>query len=250
MLSSNELSELYKIISDENQTFENISQSFSETFNKCDQLKIAISLCILIKDNLLNVQQRIISFYILYLMKKYDKLEITPFLPLIIETIQSTKNKTEQNFLLDFLYNQINYLNTSVKNYIQDNTKTVKVNIPHLQMLYEKYNSEQSKSGNKKTNDYIRHVLYDRKKSDIKNVDNHPNSDLTNSINVNDELAFKYYVPNYMSFCPMNMNLNNNNGNVRKFFDMEPIWLIPNLKHNFIWENEKVEKAKEEEEKK
>ena len=98
-------------------------------------------------------------------------------------------------------------------------------------------------------NDYIRHVLYDRKKSDIKNVDNHQNKDLTNSINVNDELAFKYFVPNYMSFCPMNMNLNNNNGNVRKFFDMEPIWLIPNLKHNFIWENEKVENIKEEEKK-
>ena len=57
MLSSNELSELYKIISDENQTFENISKSFSVSFNKCDQLKIAISLCILIKDNLLNLHQ-------------------------------------------------------------------------------------------------------------------------------------------------------------------------------------------------
>jgi hypothetical protein len=37
MLSPNELSDLYVIISDENQTFENISQSFSETFNKSDQ---------------------------------------------------------------------------------------------------------------------------------------------------------------------------------------------------------------------
>lgn len=250
MLSSNELSELYKIISDENQTFENISQSFSETFNKCDQLKIAISLCILIKDNLLNLHQRLISFYILYIMKRNDKLEITPFLPLIIEIIQTTKNKTEQNFLLDFLYNQINYLNTSVKNYIQDNTKNVKMNIPHLQMLYEKFNYELNKNGNnKKINDYIRHVLYDRKKSDIKNVDNHPNIDLSNSINVNDELTYKYFVPNYMSICPMGMNLNNNNGKGSKFFDMEPIWLMPSLKHNFIWENEAVDNIKEEEKK-
>lgn len=70
MLSQNELSNLYQIISKENQTFENISQSFSETFNKCDHLKIAITLCILIKDNLLNLPQRLISFYILFLMKK------------------------------------------------------------------------------------------------------------------------------------------------------------------------------------
>ena len=246
MLSSNELSNLFKIISEENQTFENISQSFSESFDKCDQLKIAITLCILIKDNLLNVHQRLISFYIHYLMKKNDNLEISPFLPLIIETIQTTKNRNEQNFLNDFLYNQINYLNTSVKNYIQDNTKMVKINIPYLQMLYEKYNSELNKNGNnKKTNDYIRHVLYDRKKSDIKNVDNHPNMDIANSINVNDELGFKYFEPNYMSFCPMNIKSNNG----RNFFDLEPIWIMPCLKHNFIWENEKNENNKEEDKK-
>ncbi len=252
MLSSNELSDLYKLISDENQTFENISQSFLETFNQYDQLKIAISLCILIKDNVLNTHQRIISFFILYLMKKNDKQDITPFLPLIIDTIKTTKNKTEQNFLIDFLYNQINYLNTSVKNYIQDNTKTIKINVKHLQMMIEKYNTEQSKiCNNKKENDHIRHVLYDRKKSDIQNIDNHPKIDLSKTINVENEMAYKYFVPNYMCFCPMNMNLNNTNNTVnrRKFFDLEPIWLMPSLKHNFIWQKEKGENDKEEEKK-
>ncbi len=252
MLSSNELSDLYKIISDENQTFENISQSFLDTFNQCDQIKIAMSICILIKDNLLNTHQRIISFFILYLIKKNDKQEITPFLPLIIDTIKTTKNKTEQNFLIDFLNNQINYLNTSVKNYIQDSTKTSKITGPHLQMMIEKFNIEQSKiCNNKKENDHIRHVLYDRKKSDIKNIDNHPKIDLSQSINVENEMAYKYFVPNYMCFCPMNMNLNNTNNtlNGRKFFDTEPIWLMPSLKHNFIWEKEKTENDKEEEKK-
>jgi hypothetical protein len=246
MLSQNELSNLYQIISKENQTFENISQSFSETFNKCDHLKIAITLCILIKDNLLNLPQRLISFYILFLMKKNDKLDISPFLPFIIEIIQNTKNKIEQNFLNDFLCNQIHYLNTSVKNYIQDNTKTVKINVHYIQMLYEKYNNELNKNGNnKKINDHIRHVLYDRKKSDIKNVDNHPKMDLVDSINIEDELGFKYFDPNYMSFCPMNVN----GSNGRNFFDLEPIWIMPCLKHNFIWENEKKVNIKEEDEK-
>lgn len=253
MLSPNELSVLYKIISDENQTFENISQSFSESFKKCDQLKVATSLCILIKDNLLNIHQRLISFYLIYLMKKNDELEITPFLPFIIETIKTSKNKNEQFFLSDFLNNQINYLNTSVKNYIEDNTKTVKIKIQDLQNLCNKYYLEQSKIGNNKKNyDYLRHVLYDRKKSDIKNVDNHLNSNLAKSINVDDELAFKYFVPNYMSFCPMNMisNQSNNSGNGCEIFDTEPIWLLPNLKHNFIWENGKLDNDKEEGEKK
>jgi hypothetical protein len=253
MLSPNELSVLYKIISDENQTFENISQSFSESFKKCDQLKVATSLCILIKDNLLNIHQRLISFYLIYLMKKNDDLEITPFLPFIIETIKTSKNKNEQFFLSDFLNNQINYLNTSVKNYIEDNTKTVKIKIQDLQNLCNKYYMEQSKIGNNKKNyDYLRHVLYDRKKSDIKNVDNHLNSNLAKSINVDDELAFKYFVPNYMSFCPMNMisNQSNNSGNSCEIFDTEPIWLLPNLKHNFIWENGKLDNDKEEGEKK
>ena len=253
MLSPNELSVLYKIISDENQTFENISQSFSESFKKCDQLKVATSLCILIKDNLLNIHQRLISFYLIYLMKKNDELEITPFLPFIIETIKTSKNKNEQFFLSDFLNNQINYLNTSVKNYIEDNTKTVKIKIQDLQNLCNKYYLEQSKIGNNKKNyDYIRHVLYDRKKSDIKNVDNHLNSNLAKSINVDDELAFKYFVPNYMSFYPMSMisNQSNHSGSSCEIFNREPIWLLPNLKHNFIWENGKLDNDKEEGEKK
>ena len=245
MLSSNELSNLYKIISDENQNFENISHSFVQLFNKCDQLKIAMSLCVLIKDNILTLHQRLISFYLLYIMEKNDKLEISPFLPLIIETIHTTKKKVEQNFLLDFLYNRINYINISVKNYIEDDKKKVNVNISHIQMLYEKYNSEKEKIGNNvRVNDFIRNVLYDRKKADIKNVDNHSNTDLSNLIKTDEELSFKYYEPNYMSFCPISLN-RNIGGRGKKIFDMEPIWILPKLKHNFIWENEKIDNSKE-----
>ena len=238
MLSSNELSLLYKLISDDNQTFENISQLFTESFEKSDYLKIAISLYTLIKDNLLNVHQRLISFYILYYIQKSEQLEINPFLPLIIETIQLSKNKNEQSFLSDILLNQINYLNISVKNYIQDNSKTVKLNVPYIQKLYEKYNLEKNKLGNYiKINDYIRHIVYDRKKSDIKNIDNHPNIDISKSINIKNELSYNYFEPNYMSFCPMNAN----NESGKKFFNMEPVWVMPNLKHNFIWELEQKE---------
>ena len=233
MLSPNELSKLYKIISDENQTFESISRSFEELFKGIDKLRMALSLSILIKDNLLNVTQRLISFYLIYLMKKNLNIEIGPFLPLIIETIQKTKYKSEQNFLFDLLNDQINYIYSTVKNFIKDNTKNSydKTNIFLLQNHYNKYLNE--KSSDKKMNKYIRHVLYERKKVDSRNIENHSNINLLYNINPKEEISLKYCEPNYMSFCP---KLDN-----EKFLKNEPMWIMPHLKHNFNWES----KAKE-----
>ena len=228
MLSPNELSKIFNIISDENQTFESISRSYEESFKNIDQLRIALSLCILIKDNLLNVSQRLISFYLIYFMKKKFNLEIGPFLPLIIEIIQTTKYKTEQNFLFDLLNNQIDYIYSTVKNFLKDNTKNSynQQNIILLQNLYSQYLNE--KNTDKKMNNYIRHILYDRKKAEIRNVDNHFNINLKNDINTKEEMSLKYYEPNFLSFCP--------NANNKKFLEKEPIWIMPNLKHNFNWE--------------
>ena len=230
MLSPNELSNLYKIISDENQTFGSIAQSFDELFKDIDKLRITLSLCILIKDNLLNVTQRLIAYYIIYLMKQNFHIEIGPFLPLIIETIQISKYKTEQNFLFDLVNNQINYVNSTIKNFLKDNTRNSynKQNILlFLHTMYQKYNNE--KPMDIKTNNFIRHVLYDRKKNDNKNIDNHTNNNLNDYIDTKEEMSLKNFEPNYMSFYP---SLNN-----KKFLNQEPVWIMPNLKHNFIWEN-------------
>ena len=229
MISSNEFSEVFKIISDEAQTFGNIAQSYEKIFKDKDKIRIALSLCILIKDNLLNITQRIISFYIIYLMKKNLHIDIGPFLPLIIETIQTSKSVSEQNFLFDFLKNEINYINSTVKNFLKDKTKSNynKANLYFLRNLYQKYLQEKPKD--KKVNNYISHVLYERKKTDLKHIDNHSNNNLTQFINTNEEMSLNHCEPNYISFCP---KLNN-----REFIDKEPIWIIPQLKHNFNWEN-------------
>ena len=231
MLSPNELSKLYEIISDENQTFESISRSYEESFKNIDRLRIALSLCILIKDNLLNVTQRLISFYIIYLMKSKFNLDIGPFLPLIIETIQTTKCKTEQNFLFDLLNNQIDYINSTIKNFLKDNTKNSynKSNIILLNNLYMQYSND--KITDNKMNDYIRHFLYDRKKNDLRNIENHYNINLKNDINTEEEMSLNYFQPNYMTFYP---RINN-----EKFIEKEPIWIMPHLKHNLNWEKNK-----------
>ena len=103
-------------------------------------------------------------------MKQNFHIEIGPFLPLIIETIQISKYKTEQNFLFDLVNNQINYVNSTIKNFLKDNTRNGynKQNILlFLHTMYQKYNNE--KPMDTKTNNFIRHVLYDRKKNDNKN---------------------------------------------------------------------------------
>ena len=244
MLSSNELSNLYKIISDEEQTFENISHTFSESFKESDYMRIAMSLCILIKDNLFNKTQRIISFYILYLLQKKLNYEISPFTPLILETIQKTNFKIEQNFLIDFVNNQINYINTTVKHFLNDNSeKNNHQNIHYLQMLYNKYQYEKGNiNSSSKFYDNMRYVLYDRKKSEIKNLENHKNLNLENSLKTNEEISFNSAMPNYISFCPLTEN--------KKFIDAEPVWIMPGLKHKYFWEgNEKLEKGKAEEKK-
>ena len=234
MLSPNELSKIYKIISDENQTFESISHIYEESFKENDKLRIALSLCILIKDNLLNVTQRLISFYIIYLMKKNYNLEIEPFLPLILETIQTTKYISEQNFLFDLLNNQIDYVYCTIKTFLNDNTinSSNKANLIFFQHLYQDYLLN-DKFLDKKMNAYIRHILYDRKKSDAINIQNNKNINIEKYINNKEEMSLKYSEPNYMSFCP---RLDNN----KKLFDKEPIWILPSLNHKFSWEsNEK-----------
>ncbi len=233
MLSSNELSNLYKIISDENQTFEKISQSFSESFNKNDYMKIAVSLCILIKDNLLNIHQRIISYFIFYELTKNDTMETNPFLSIILERLQMTTDKTEQNFLIDFLCHQINYLNLTIDKYINKNPKEQRINTTQIQMQWDKYYKETLRKKNIIVNkdDKIRPIIFDRKNNDIKNIDKNPNIDLLGNINNKDKineinLNFNYYKSNYMCSYPVN----------NCFLSSEPIWLIPYLKHNFIWE--------------
>ena len=232
MLSQKDLSLLYKIISDNSQTFGKISESFQNSFQNENKSKIATTLIILLSDNLLNIHQRIISYYILYEIAKQDQMTTNPYISIILEMLKKSQNKNELIFLQDFLYNQINYLDITVQNYVNDNTKELKVNLVQLENQWDNIYKEiiNSKNIDLKNNDNIRQVIYDRKKNDIKNIDNHNNSNLFNDNKENkiDEgFNFNYFNPNYMSYHPMN----------NKFINSEPIWLLPSLNHNFIWDS-------------
>lgn len=232
MLSQKDLSLLYKIISDNSQTFSQISKSLQNNFQKENKSKIAATLIILLSDNLLNLHQRIISYYILYDISKIDQMTINPYLPTILEMLKKSQNKNEQIFLQDFLYNQINnYLDITVQNYLNDNTRELKVNLVQLQIQWDNINKEiiNSKNIDLKKNDNIRPVIYDRKKKDIINLENHNNLNLFNNnkeSNIDEGYNFNYFNPNYLSYYPIKNN---------SFLNSEPIWLLPQLNHNFIW---------------
>ena len=232
MLSPKELSLLYEIISDEKQTFEKIAIKFDSNFNNESKEKATMTLLILLNDNILNIHQRIISYYILYEKSKKERMEINPFLSLILEKLESSTNKVEQNFLVDFLCRQINYSNLTIDKYLNQNPKEQKINITQIKMRWDKYYKEvlRQKNINIKDDDNRRPVIYDRKNTE-KNIDNNPNLDLLPNMCNSDENNFNlnYFKTNYMSYYPVN-NFSNS------FFNKEPIWILPSLKHNFLWE--------------
>ena len=231
MLSQKELSVLYQIISDDNQVFEKISESFYNNFKNENKYKAGTSLLFLLKDNVLNISQRIISYYLLYEISKDQKTETNPYIPIILEMLKKSQNKNEQNFLIDFLYNQINYLNITVRNYLNDNSRDRNNNLIQIQLQWDNYYKTILNKNNIKLNpdDKMRSIIYDRKQRDVKNLDYHQNvnllmnDDKANSIEK--DLNLNYFNSNYMSYNPIN------NG----FINSEPIWLLPSLKHNFIW---------------
>ena len=232
MLSPNEISLLYKIISDEKQTFEKISKKFDSNFNNESKAKATVTLLILLNDNILNIHQRIISYYILYEISKKERMETNHFLSVVLEKLESSTDKIEQNFLLDFLCGQINYSNLTVEKYLNQNPKEQRINITQIKMHWDKYYKEvlRQKNINIKTDDNRRAVVYDRKNTD-KNIDNRLNLDILQNICNNEDNNFNlnFFKANYMSYCPVNSFSNG-------FFNKEPIWILPSLKHNFLWE--------------
>ena len=228
MLSQDNLSLLYKLISDEKQTFEAISEKFNFFFDKDLKDKAVATLSILLEDNLLNIHQRIISYYILYDMSKSEKMEVNPFLSVILEKLRSSTDENEQNFLIDYLCKQINYLNMTIDKYLSNKQKEQRINTIQIQMHWDKFYKEMLKQNNINVNknDKIRPMIYDRKRVDVKCLDNRPNNYLLGYVNNGNELNLNYLKTDYLNFCPAN------NG----FIANEPIWLLPSLKHSYLWD--------------
>ena len=232
MISQKELAKLYSYLSNENQTFEQIIKSFNEEFNIESRNKAINSIIILLKDNMLNLSQRIISYFILYNIPQKENTEANPFLFFILEQLKNSNDEREQDFLIDFLYKKINYLKMTIKQYLSQSKREMRINLTQMKLQWDKYYKEilAKNNINVKSNDKIRAIIYDRGRIDInnQNVNNITNYNGIPYVNILNQSNLNYFNIDYMCFRPINNN----------FVSSEPVILIPNLRHNFIWEKE------------
>ena len=244
MLNQSELTTLHQIVSDDTKTFESIAQLFQEKFEKFEQFKVGLSLWIMIKQNLLSLSQRLASFYIIYDMYKQEDSKTTPFIPLFLECLEKSTINIEKKMLKDLI--EFNSFSTkiTVREFIENGKNMDNINIPEndLKQYWRMHESHKDKCIQENT-DFISPVLYDNTDLDIdNNLDNKDiiNNDVTQNVQNQEnmpifdiskmspeELNFDTIEPNFLTYYP-----NSNN----QFFQDEPMWILPTLKYDFIWD--------------
>ena len=237
MLTQADLSTLNEIVSDETKTFENISQTFQNSFQKFEQFKVGLSLWIMIKQNLLNLSQRLASFYIIYDMYKQEDSKTTPFIPLFLECLEKTNINIEKKMLKDLIEFNPFQTKITVKEYIETGKNLENINIPEndLKQYWRMHESHKEKCI-PENEDFISPVLYDNSDININNINNDVTQNINNPENmpVFDiskisplELNFDNIEPNFLTYYP------NSNS---QFYNDEPMWILPTLKYDFIWD--------------
>ena len=229
MLSSNDLLNIQNLINNEAITFDEVISKITSTFDTSKYFKICMTLEILIKDHQLNLFQEIVAFYILYYLNKEEK-GYTTFSSLVLKILKETRNKEKKIILINLMENKMNNLQIKINDYIKmiENYK-IDENIDKEinNIINEGYTHE----NNNKDNYLINPIIPEKNLKDNK-------ISLTNNIKkfASDENNLKYIESNYMSYYPLHLK--------EIIFKNELIWIIPGLKHNFIWENNCFEKIR------
>ena len=229
MLSLNDLLNIQNLINNEAITFDEVISKITSTFDPSKYFKICMTLEILIKDHQLNLFQEIVAFYILYYLNKEEK-GYTTFSSLVLKILKETRNKEKKIILINLMENKMNNLQIKIDDYIKmiENYK-IDENIDKEinNIINEGYTHE----NNNKDNYLINPIVPEKGLKDNK-------ISLTNNIKkfASDENNLKYIESNYMSYYPLHLK--------EIIFKNELIWIIPGLKHNFIWENNCFEKIR------
>jgi len=230
MLSSNDLSNVQDLISDETITFDELISKFTTTFDSSKYFKICMTLEILIKDHQLNLFQEIVAFYILYYLNKEEK-GYSTFTSLVLKILKETKNKKKKIILLNLMEDKMdNNKQIKIIDYIKmvENCKIDKnIDKEINNIINEGYTHE----NNNKDLYVINPVVSEKKLSDNILIKQNDIEKLSS-----DKNNLKYIEPNYMLYYPFNSK--------EFIFPNELICIIPYLKHNFIWENNCFDKIR------
>lgn len=104
MLSSQELDSLLNVLKESSKSLESVAQAFYKSFPKSEQFKAGCVISMLLQDKLLTQTQRLVGFYLLYdIYRNETTLPTTPFVPIVLETVEQTEDPIETKFLLQFL---------------------------------------------------------------------------------------------------------------------------------------------------
>jgi hypothetical protein len=97
--------------------------------------------------------------------------------------------------------------------------------LPDLKQYWNIHNKEREKLSNL-INDWVRPVIYDREEiQKNKNIENLPPFNFSQL--TAEETNFNYFEPNYLTLYP---------NSTYPFYEDEPLWVMPTLKHDFIWD--------------
>jgi hypothetical protein len=230
MLSSNELSNIMNLISDESMTFEELISKFNSIFNTANFFKISMTLEILIKDHQLNLFQEISSFYILYYLNK-EQIGYSTFPALALHILNETKIKTIKIILISLLQDSLDNIQLKIIDcikFIEKNKFYQNIDKEIINLKNEGYTHE---NNNNKNYFAVNPIITEKKLYDYKEINNKNIKD--NIFNKKNNL---YSEIDYMSYYPYPSK--------EIIFNDELKWIIPRLKHNFIWENNCFDKIR------
>jgi len=110
MLTQQELDGLLQLLKEANKPFDTLAGQFYKQFPKSEQFRAGCVICMLLQDQLLTQAQRLVSYYLLYDIYRNDRgtereTATTPFVPLVVEMLETSYDGVERKFLLQFLSN-------------------------------------------------------------------------------------------------------------------------------------------------
>ena len=103
MLNVQDLEKLINLLKDKNEPFESLAAHFYKAFPKSEQFKAGCAICMLLQDNLLALNERMVGFFLLYDMYRQTSAGTSPFVPVVLDTLEATTEPVERKFLLQFL---------------------------------------------------------------------------------------------------------------------------------------------------
>ena len=163
-------------------------------------------------------------FYDIY---RQESNPTTPFIPILLESLENSKINAERKLLSDLLDLNFTYSKMTIKDFMENNQNNEEIKLPDIEQLWKNYNTTKEKIS-KEINDWIRPVIYDNNNG-MNNIEKSPeNLPLFDLKQLSpEEISYNYFEPNFLTYYP--------NSNY-PFYEDEPMWILPTLKYDFIWD--------------